>query len=171
MDFKKYKELIHHRLAREYEFIDSETLQGDEYDEVAERSYTESISFAHNIENREICVVSYNCTEDFIRERIHKIPEYLLSGCRSILHDRSTILTCVFVMENIPFELIQYVKSFDFIKTEQKQHKSYMESRVILIEKNSWSSFTNKAASGHDRLFRVINPPEPLEGTIEETEN
>lgn len=167
MELDEYKKLIESRLRRQYEISESGTYLAEEYDIAAEKNSEETTSFGENIATKEICLVSFDCDADFIEAQIEKIPEIVLSGWRSISKNKSTILTRVFVMENVPFSLVQKLRSWSFEKSEHRQFKSYAEAGIIIVDENNFSLFANPAAAKNCQLFRVINNPvETVEGDL-----
>lgn len=159
MELDEYKKLITGRLSRFYEICESGTYLAEEYDIVAEKNLEETTAFGENIATKEIFLVSFDCDEDFIEQQIERIPEIVLSGWRSISKNKSTILTRVFVMRNVPFALIKKLRSWTFEKSEQKQFKSYAGAGIIIVDENNFTLFASPAAAKNCQLLRVVNNP------------
>lgn len=159
MELDEYKKLISSRLRRVYEISEDGTYLAEEYDIAAEKKSEETTAFGENIATKEIVLISFDCDADFIEDQIEKIPEIVLSGWRSISKNKSTILTRVFVMKNVPFSFVQRLRSWTFEKTEHRQFKSYAEAGIIIIDENNFTLFTSPAAAKNSQPFKVINNP------------
>ena len=74
-------------------------------------------------------------------------------------------------MENIPFDLIQTVRSYSFSRTENRQFKSYAEAGVILVDANNFAFYSNSTAASKYSYFRVINPVETADADEEKKDH
>ena len=171
MEFIDYKELIERRISRDYVLDETSSYEAKSYDLVATRTKEEVLSFGENVLNREVMLMSFGVTRDFVLDEIDGIPNILLSGFRSISKNKNTVLTRVFVMEDIPFDLIQTVRSYSFSKTENRQFKSYVEAGVILVDANNFAFYSNSSAAAKYPYFRVINPVETADADEEKKDH
>ena len=171
MEFIDYEELIERRISRDFVLDETSSYEARKYDVVATRTKEEVMSFGENVLNREVMLVSFNVTKDYVLDEIDSIPNILLSGFRSISKNKSSVLTRVFVMENIPFDLIQTVRSYSFSRTENRQFKSYVEAGVILVDANNFAFYSNSTAASKYSYFRVINPVETADADEEKKDH
>ncbi|MBQ0040187.1 MAG: hypothetical protein KBS64_07170 [Treponema sp.] len=168
MEKAEYKELLLHRLSREYEIVGS--WQGNEYDLVARKTSEESLSLGNNSVEKTIIAVSgldEDCITQFVENEIEEIPQMLLSGFRDISKNKSTEFIRVFVMKNIPFDLIQKTRVYDFSRTEQRNFEYVAHAGVLLVDVQGGMIYCNSAAAEFSHLFKIITPVE----TIEEEED
>ncbi len=89
MTFEVYKELLSLTLSHNYK-IDSYYL-GEQYDLVGISQKNE------DFETKEICLVSLNRTESYVKNEIEKLPEISLSGMRNFLKNKKSTILRVFV--------------------------------------------------------------------------
>ncbi|MCQ2240071.1 hypothetical protein [Treponema sp.] len=161
MEAEKLLELYRNRLSRD--FILSEDYEGKRYVLVAEKSVEETKAFGTSELTRTVLILSQipeNSGADYVQSEIEKIPEAALSGFRNISKNKTTFFTRVFLMEKIPFDLIQKARNFDFSRTEQGAFNYIVHAGVMLVERSGSMIYSNKAASQFCNLFKVVTPVE-----------
>ena len=110
MDKEELLKLFRSRLARD--FILSDYYEGKKYTFVGQSSKEETKSFGLTELTKRIVLVSdyEKMAAEKVKSAIEKLPVLALSGFRSIAKNKTTVLLRVFLMKQIPFELIQQVR-------------------------------------------------------------
>lgn len=146
MTFSRYRELLAASLEQSYGIEADAYYLGKKYD---------IVGFSKDSEGRtaEICIVSVGADVQFVRDELDSLPEIMLSGLRSFSRDKESVFLRVFVMEDVPFELIREVRAYKFTKAVKGQFWGYAESQIVLVDVKSGQVYTNLAAEHKRNLF------------------
>lgn len=146
MTFSSYKELLSSSLERNYEIEADAYYLGKKYD---------IVGFARDSEGRisETCIVSLEAGDQFVKDELDSLPEIMISGLRSFSRNKESVFLRVFVMEDVPFELIREVRAYKFTKAVKGQFWGYAESQIVLVDVKSGQVYTNLAAEHKRSLF------------------
>ncbi|MCI5829122.1 MAG: hypothetical protein UHY90_04690 [Treponema sp.] len=168
MDKEELLKLFRSRLARD--FILSDYYEGKKYTFVGQSSKEETKSFGLTELTKRIVLVSdyEKMAAEKVKSAIEKLPVLALSGFRSIAKNKTTVLLRVFLMKQIPFELIQQVRSFSFEKSEQGAFNYLVNAGVILVDLSNNMLYSNFVAADFCHYFKIINPVEPKEELLPE---
>lgn len=164
MELDEYRKLVEGRLEGEFEFLTS--YEGSDYELVAVKNVEEQKSLGDNCLSRTVIAVSgleEKCGGDFVRKEIECIPQILLSGFRDIKRSKTTEFIRVFVMADIPFDLIQAVRGYSFSKTERRNFDYVVHGGIIIVDSDNGMLYSNQAALPYCGLFRYVRPVETKE--------
>lgn len=171
MESEERIELYKRRLSRD--FILSEEYEGRRYTMVAEKSSEDAKALGKSELVKTVLLVSLVPEKDgpdFVQSEIEKIPQTALSGFRNISKNKTTFFTRVFLMEKIPFSLIQQTRNFDFSRSEQGAFNYIVHAGIILADLSGTMLYSNKTAADFCRYFKVIVPVETKEDEDKEEE-
>ena len=110
-----------------------------------------------NFLNSVVYIVSFGCDKKFVKKEIDALPQIALSGFRNPVKDKTTTIVRVFVMDEIPFDLIQEVRTFKFSRSEFSPRRSYTEARVLLVDFSSGEVYANLAGEANAQEFKIRN--------------
>lgn len=161
MESNDFSELLVLRLSRQFEL--SDRYDGRTYDIVAQRTEEETKSLGQVQVEKKVMAVSFvdeSMGASYVESEIEKIPESTLCAFRNISKGKSSIFIRVFVMEDIPFGLIQKVRSYSFFRSEQREHDYTAVAGIILVDNETHMLYSNKAASEFCNFFKIVNPVE-----------
>ena len=164
MELDEYKKLVVGRLEHDFEFLTA--YEGTYYDLVAVKSVEEQKILGDNSISNTVIAVSgldEKCDEAFVRNEIECIPTVLLSGFRDIKRSKTTEFIRIFVMRDIPFDLIQTVRGYSFSKTERRIFDYVVHGGIIIVDSDNGMLYSNQAALKYCALFRYIRPVETKE--------
>ena len=164
MELDEYKKLVEGRLEHDFEFLTA--YEGTYYDLVAVKSVEEQKILGDNSISKTVIAVSgldEKCDEAFVRNEIECIPTVLLSGFRDIKRSKTTEFIRIFVMRDIPFDLIQTVRGYLFSKTERRIFDYVVHGGIIIVDSDNGMLYSNQAALKYCALFRYIRPVETKE--------
>ncbi|WP_407400575.1 hypothetical protein [Treponema sp.] len=162
MELDERIELYKGRLSRE-SFILAEEYEGNRYDVVAEKSVDEAKAFGESELTRTLMLISKvpeNTGAEYVQSEIDRIPMSALSGFRSISRDKTTFFIRVFLMDRIPFEIIQRTRDFDFSRSEQGAFNYIVHAGVVLVDNSSNMVYSNKTCAQFCSIFKVVTPVE-----------
>lgn len=145
MTFDIYKKLLISSMEKDYHV--ETTYLGEEY-EIAGISRTDG-----DFETREICLVSFNSDEMYVRSEIERLPEIVLSGLRSFSRNRKSVVLRAFIMENVSFELIQEIRSYKFSRAVKGQFWGYAETQIIIVDIAGDMVYSNLAGENKKDMF------------------
>ncbi|MBD5438334.1 MAG: hypothetical protein HDR37_07190 [Treponema sp.] len=153
----EYKEFLAEQFSQDYSVGDFYLAK--KYDLVAQSVQDENFSSkGHgNFLNSVVYIVSFGCDKKFVKKEIDALPQIALSGFRNPVKDKTTTIVRVFVMDEIPFDLIQEVRAFKFSRSEFSPHRSYTEARVLLVDFSSGEVYANLAGEANAQEFKIRN--------------
>ncbi len=155
MTQEEYKEFLTQEFSKNYSVGDFYLAK--KYDLVAQSVQDENFSSENRtlFLNSVVYIVSLGCDEEFVRKEIDALPQNALSGFRNSAKDKTTTIVRVFVMNEIPFKLIQEVRAFKFSRSEFSPRRSYAEARILLVDFPSGEIYANFAGEANVQEFKV----------------
>lgn len=153
----EYKEFLERQFSKNYSV--GNFYLAKKYDLVAQSVQDENFSGKKqgNFLNSVVYIVSFDCDKKFVRKEIDALPQIALSGFRNPAKDKTTTIVRVFVMNEIPFDLIQEVRAFKFSRSEFSPHRSYTEARILLVDFSSGEVYANLAGEANAQEFKIKN--------------
>lgn len=153
----EYKEFLERQFSKNYSV--GNFYLAKKYDLVAQSVQDENFSGKKqgNFLNSIVYIVSFGCDKKFVRKEIDALPQIALSGFRNPAKDKTTTIVRVFVMDEIPFDLIQEVRAFKFSRSEFSPHRSYTEARILLVDFSSGEVYANLAGEANAQEFKIKN--------------
>lgn len=153
----EYKEFLERQFSKNYSV--GNFYLAKKYDLVAQSVQDENFSGKKqgNFLNSVVYIVSFGCDKKFVRKEIDALPQIALSGFRNPAKDKTTTIVRVFVMNEIPFDLIQEVRAFKFSRSEFSPHRSYTEARILLVDFSSGEVYANLAGEANAQEFKIKN--------------
>lgn len=153
----EYKEFLERQFSKNYSV--GNFYLAKKYDLVAQSVQDENFSGKKqgNFLNSVVYIVSFGCDKKFARKEIDALPQIALSGFRNPAKDKTTTIVRVFVMDEIPFDLIQEVRAFKFSRSEFSPHRSYTEARILLVDFSSGEVYANLAGEANAQEFKIKN--------------
>lgn len=153
----EYKEFLERQFSKNYSV--GNFYLAKKYDLVAQSVQDENFSGKKqgNFLNSVVYIVSFDCDKKFVRKEIDALPQIALSGFRNPAKDKTTTIVRVFVMDEIPFDLIQEVRAFKFSRSEFSPHRSYTEARILLVDFSSGEVYANLAGEANAQEFKIKN--------------
>ncbi len=151
----EYKEFLAKQFSRDYSVGDFYLAK--KYDLVAQGVQDENFSSQKRgaFLNSVVYIVSLKCDEKFVKKEIDALPQIALSGFRNPSKDKTTTIVRVFVMDEIPFDLIQKVRAFKFSRSEFSPRRSYTEARILLVDFSSDEIYANLAGEANVQEFKI----------------
>ena len=155
MTQNKYKEFLTKQFSKNYAVGDFYLAK--KYGLVAQHIQDEAFSHKNSASflNSIVYIVSFDCDEQFVRKEIEALPQLALSGFRNSAKDKTSTIIRVFVMDDIPFGLIQEVRALQFSRSEFSPHRSYTEARVLLVNLPTGEIYANMAGEANIQEFKV----------------
>ena len=153
----EYKEFLERQFSQDYSV--GNFYLAKKYDLVAQSVQDENFSGKKhgNFLNSVVYIVSFDCDKNFVRKEIDTLPQIALSGFRNPAKDKTTTIVRVFVMDEIPFDLIQEVRAFKFSRSEFSPRRSYTEVRVLLVDFLNNEIYANLAGEANVQEFKIRN--------------
>lgn len=151
----EYKNFLTEKFSEEYSV--GEFYLAKKYGLVAQNVQDESLSAQGSFINHKAYIVSFKCNEKFVQKELDDIPNIALSGFRNSMKDKTTTIVRVFVMDEVPFSLIQEVRSFKFSRSELTPHRSYSEARIIIVDFPNNDFYANLAGEENVQDFKMQN--------------
>lgn len=153
----EYKEFLAEQFSQDYSVGDFYLAK--KYDLVAQNVQDENFSSKNrgSFLNSVAYIVSFGCDKKFVKKEIDALPQIALSGFRNPAKDKTTTIVRVFVMDEIPFNLIQEVRAFKFSRSEFSPRRSYTEARVLLVDFSSGEVYANLAGEANAQEFKIRN--------------
>ena len=99
-------------------------------------------------------MVSFCNDENFVLSELQKLPEITLSGADGFSRNRRSVVLRVFVMQDVSFELVKKIRSFNFSRAKKIQFWSYAESQVVLVDLKNRCAYSNLAGEEKRKLFK-----------------
>lgn len=151
----EYKEFLKNQFSQDYSVGDFYLAK--KYDLVAQNVQDENFSGKNqgSFLNNFVYIVSFGCAEKFVKKEIDALPQIALSGFRNSGKDKTTTIVRVFVMDEIPFDLIQEVRAFKFSRSEFSPHRSYTEARILLVDFSNGEVYANFAGEANVQDFKI----------------
>ncbi len=155
MTQEEYKEFLAEQFSKNYSVGDFYLAK--KYSLVAQSVQDENFSNKKRTSflNSVVYLVSLDCDEKFVKKEIDALPQIALSGFRNSAKDKTTTIVRVFVMDEIPFDLIQEVRLFKFSRSEFSPHRSYTEARILLVDFPNGEIYANLAGEENVQEFKV----------------
>lgn len=163
MEDNEYRTLVQGRLEQDFSLGTS--YEGGAYDIAAFEEHNESVSFANQVCNRTVILVSFDCSAQYIEQQLEELAKTALSDFRSINKNKNTTVVRVFAGKNIPYSLIQQIKNYSFARNEHKQFWSYVQCGVIAVDTTDYKVFSNNSARDYYKYFKVFTPVETIQDT------
>lgn len=151
----EYKEFLAEQFSRNYSVGDFYLAK--KYDLVAQSVQDETFAGKNrgSFLNSVVYIVSLGCDKQFVKKEIDALPQIALSGFRNSVKDKTTTVVRVFVMDEIPFDLIQEVRAFRFSQSEFSPHRSYTEARILLVDFSNGEVYANLAGETNVQEFKI----------------